>query len=309
MKKYIFGYNSFRADDVVEVLPFKEILITLDDKNCLDGMPFMPEMKQYCGKEFKIQKKANYICVDGHKPRGLRDTVFLEELRCDGSSHDNCKKTCLIFWKVTWLRKKSDTSKPFKTNEIENIRHEIQTKNVNNKAFFCQSSNLVEASFKLDIKSILNLLYKEIAYKNQSFFELIQNLLNGMVWKFLKKSMNSSCKRIIGDEKDVIYSSNELNLNPGELVQVKNCEEIKKTLDKNGKNRGLLFTPEMFVFCGKKFRVKKNLDKIIIEESGVMKNLSNTVILENVTCDGRCLIGCPRNMYHFWREAWLKRVN
>ncbi|WP_243668663.1 hypothetical protein [Methanoculleus chikugoensis] len=43
-----------------------------------------------------------------------------------------------------------------------------------------------------------------------------------------------------------------LDLQPGEFVQVRSLEEIRSTLDENGKYKGLLFMPEMEDFCGGK---------------------------------------------------------
>jgi hypothetical protein len=40
--------------DWVEVRSKEEILATLDSNGWLDGMPFMPEMLQYCGRKFQV---------------------------------------------------------------------------------------------------------------------------------------------------------------------------------------------------------------------------------------------------------------
>jgi hypothetical protein len=41
-----------RAGEMVEVRSKEEILATLDERGRLHGMPFMPEMLQYCGQRF-----------------------------------------------------------------------------------------------------------------------------------------------------------------------------------------------------------------------------------------------------------------
>jgi len=97
-----------------------------------------------------------------------------------------------------------------------------------------------------------------------------------------------------------------LNLQPGELVQVKNYDEISATLDENGLNKGLLWMPTMQKFCGRKFRVYKRLKRIMIESTGEIRNIKNTVLLDGVMCED--LYGCDRSCFHFWREAWLRRV-
>lgn len=101
-----------------------------------------------------------------------------------------------------------------------------------------------------------------------------------------------------------------LDLQPGELVEVKPTKEIFATLDDQGKLAGLRFNPEMVKFCGQKFRVFKRLDKIIIESTGELRRIRiPTVILEGVYCDGTSHGGCDRSCFCFWREAWLKRFD
>ncbi len=101
----------------------------------------------------------------------------------------------------------------------------------------------------------------------------------------------------------------ELGLQPGEWVQVKSKQDISATLDQGGRNRGLEFPVYMLPFCGRRFRVKKRVQRLILETTGEMREIKDTVILEGVTCDGYGRWGgCPRDAYHLWREIWLKRV-
>jgi len=100
-----------------------------------------------------------------------------------------------------------------------------------------------------------------------------------------------------------------LNLQLGELVEVKSEEEILATLDENRKNKGLLWMAGMRRFCGKRFRVYKRLERILLESTEEYRELKNTVLLEGVMCDGKEFYGCDRSCFHYWREAWLSRVN
>ncbi|MCK4793403.1 MAG: hypothetical protein KAV87_57270 [Desulfobacteraceae bacterium] len=99
-----------------------------------------------------------------------------------------------------------------------------------------------------------------------------------------------------------------LNLKPGELVEVKSEEEILATLDENKKNKGLLWMAGMRNFCGKRFRVFKKLETILLESNGEYRKMKNTVLLEGVMCTGEEFYGCDRSCFHYWREVWLKRV-
>lgn len=98
-----------------------------------------------------------------------------------------------------------------------------------------------------------------------------------------------------------------LNLQPGELVEVKSLDEILKTLDAKGRHRGLVFTPEMRQHCGKRFRVFKRLELMFDEYHKSQRRLKSTVLLEGNFCTGTGL-GCDRSCFLYWREAWLRRV-
>ena len=100
----------------------------------------------------------------------------------------------------------------------------------------------------------------------------------------------------------------KLNLRPGEWVEVKSQDAILMTLDEHGKHRGLRFVPEMFDFCGRRFRVLKRVEKICIENTPDVRSISDTVLLEGGICQGGG-IGCDRACFHFWREIWLRRVS
>jgi len=108
---------------------------------------------------------------------------------------------------------------------------------------------------------------------------------------------------------DASGSVTPVNLEPGELVEVRSVKEIFATLDRDGKLKGLRFTPEMSKYCGKKLRVYRRIKKIIIETTGEMRNMkSPTVLLEGSICDGSAHSGCERSCFLFWREEWLKMV-
>jgi hypothetical protein len=101
-----------RVGEWVEVRSKEEILATLDERGCLDQLPFMPEMFQHCGQRFRVYKRAHKTCDTVNKTGGRRmeDAVHLEGNRCDGSGHDGCEAACLTFWKEAWLRRVSGPS-------------------------------------------------------------------------------------------------------------------------------------------------------------------------------------------------------
>jgi len=87
----------------VEVCSKEEILRTLDQNGQLGGMPFMPEMFQFCGRRFQVYKIAHKTCDPDFRSRRIPHAVHLET-RCDGQAHGGCQAGCLLFWKEAWLR-------------------------------------------------------------------------------------------------------------------------------------------------------------------------------------------------------------
>src|ERR1700752_2963900 len=93
--------RRFRAGELVQVRSAAEILSTLDGNGTLEGVPFMPEMLDSCGKCFHVQRRVEKTCVDGYPMRRFpgNNVVTLDEQRCSGSAHDGCMHGCRIFWK------------------------------------------------------------------------------------------------------------------------------------------------------------------------------------------------------------------
>ncbi|NLP09876.1 hypothetical protein GX408_05705 [bacterium] len=104
-----------------------------------------------------------------------------------------------------------------------------------------------------------------------------------------------------------------LDLQPGEKVRVKTVDEIQQTLDQSGKFEGLAFTPAQKKYCGGEYMVLKRLEKAFNEGTWRMFKVKNTVLLDDVVCDGRGGLGCDwdgcdRHCLLWWKEVWLERV-
>jgi hypothetical protein len=100
-----------------------------------------------------------------------------------------------------------------------------------------------------------------------------------------------------------------LKLQCGELVEVKPMKRISETLNTKSHNQGLCFIPAMRRLCGEQHRVDRRLDKIIVDGTGAMRTMRDTVSLEGSLCGCACVAfgGCPRGEYAYWREIWLHR--
>lgn len=99
-----------------------------------------------------------------------------------------------------------------------------------------------------------------------------------------------------------------LNLQAGELIEVKMMEEIRATLDAGGRNHGLLWMRGMDRYCGQRYRVFRRVNTILLESTGQLRKMKNTVLLDGLMCDGSEFFGCDRSCFYYWREVWLRRV-
>ena len=106
--------DRLRPGDRVMLRRPADILATLDADGTLGGVPFMPEMLQHYGRIFVVSRRVEKICdtVCPVASRRMLDTVFLEDLRCDGSAHGGCQAACRLYWKDEWLARMAPNVRP-----------------------------------------------------------------------------------------------------------------------------------------------------------------------------------------------------
>jgi hypothetical protein len=97
----------------------------------------------------------------------------------------------------------------------------------------------------------------------------------------------------------------------GDLVEVRSAGEILATLDDEGTLRAMPFMPEMVQYLGHRFRVAARADKICdtIGSTQQSRQMTNTVLLDDLRCDGGAHGGCQADCRIYWSEAWLKKVD
>jgi len=104
-------------------------------------------------------------------------------------------------------------------------------------------------------------------------------------------------------------STGKLDLSSGDWAEVRSKEEILATLDEKGQLDQLPFMPEMFKYCGQRFRVWKRAHKTCdtVNRTGG-RRMTNAVHLQELRCDGQAHGGCQADCLLYWKEAWLKPV-
>ena len=296
--------------DLVEVKPPDEILQTLDAGGALDHLPFMPEMVEFCGRRFQVSRRVVKSCSSGVRSsmRGFthNDVVLLDGLRCSGAAHDGCQKSCMIFWREAWLRKVEDTVGPSQMDSKgrEQLRARLKT-SAGPKTYFCQASELLKATHHLSRWERFGTCLDEIRAGNCTALQMAQRIGIWLFWRIRRVFLGEYAR---GTKKST--PAGGLNLQPGERVEVKSMKRIIETLNETGYNRGLYFSPDMRLLCGEQQRVMQRIDKIIVDGTGEMRELRNTVYLEDSPCGCAHVAfgGCSRGEFSYWRELWLRRV-
>lgn len=293
-------------NQLVEVRTAAEIAATLDADGKCDGLPFMPEMLVHCGRRFRIFRRAEKTCVEGHGLRRMRDTVLLEGVHCDGSAHDGCQRRCLVFWKEAWLRPVEQLATPG-ADEVASAAPEAVGHLVTKagERYVCQSTELRTATMDLSALDF-GQYFREIRRRELTLGRFFRIALRVAIDRARRVVGLPALGALRGGGRG--HSKGSLDLRTGEWVEVKAPEEIRKTLDRKGRNRGLSFEPDMIAYTGQCFEVVYSIERIISEETGRMVPLTNTVVLKGVTCEGLCAKNCPRNNPHYWREVWLMRI-
>jgi hypothetical protein len=318
---------NLHVGEVVEVRTESEILATLDENGELESLPFMPEMLQFCGQQFRVDKLAVKLCdtINWTGMYRMRNAVHLEGVRCDGQAHGGCQAGCLVYWKEAWLKRPEATghgvepaarcTSAMLTNATRNNEPPASS---GEERYSCQATELLRAAptyvpswdvrqYALDVRS-----------GNSSAPVMMRSVLIGAFNEFQDFSRRFLPRplRIRGGKRFPVIEGRlrkspeeSLNLKPGELVRVKRKEEILETLDTNNKNRGLSFDVEMLKYCGQTAQVLRRVEKIIDEKTGRMVHMKNPcIILAGVICTADYHRLCPRSIYPYWREIWLERA-
>ncbi len=308
-----------------------EIFATLDEAGALDGLPFMPEMLQFCGRTFSVSQRADRTCAGDGVVRHMQDTVHLGNVRCDGAAHAGCQAACLLYWKEAWLER-ADGNGSFATPEPDTDDDPFVTgtllpmvtrgeKSPDDKTLYrCQATEIPTATGAPWRVREVGQYAKDVENFN------LRTLVRGLVIEAINLWQAFSSRRLpralrIADgrrypfvngtlEKGETPRGASLELRPGELVRIKSKAEIVATLDETNHNRGLSFDGMMASYCGRLARVRARVNRIVDEHTGELIEInSDCIILEGVICAGDYYRFCTRAIYSYWREIWLERVD
>jgi hypothetical protein len=318
---------GLRPGEVVRVRSASEIFATLDDRGMLDGLPFMPEMLKYCGRTLPVTQRADKTCAGDGVVRRMHNTVHLQKARCDGSAHDGCQASCLMFWKEAWLERVENGSAPASPALGEEEQSYVdrtlrpatrETTEAGATRYRCQATDIPGASEPLRFREASQYVRD---LQNWSVRKIVRGLVIEVfnLWQaFSKRHLPKALliaggnryPFVVGRLKKGQTPSAKLDLRPGDLVRIKSKEEIEATLDETSHNRGLSFDGEMSNYCGRTARVRARVNRLIEESTGEMIEIgSDCIILEGVVCAADYHRFCTRAIYPYWREVWLEKID
>jgi hypothetical protein len=338
--------KKLNVGEWVEVRSKEEILRTLDHNGRLEGMPFMPEMFEFCGQRFRVYKSAHKTCDPNYRSRRIRNAVHLET-RCDGEAHGGCQAGCLLFWKIAWLKPvgpeqdavgvgmlPGDRGGPSNPECMESavwngVQEQTSHASDGGPVYICQATRVQyeEPLTWWDIRQYI----EDYLSGNVGLWQLFSGFVYSMYYNLSQAGVgvgpamrwfyNTACPLWRGSKwprktgtipEGQPTPTATLNLQPGELVRIKSHDDILRTVNTGSWNRGLWWDAELVPYCGGTYRVAKRVYKVIDEKNGKMVHMkSPSILLDNVVCQARyspCRMFCPRSTYAYWREIWLERV-
>lgn len=318
--------KGLHVGDVVEVRSAEEIMATLDERGELENLPFMPEMLTFCGQRLTVHKVAHKLCdtIGGSGLHTMEHAVHLTNSRCDGSAHGGCQTACLLYWKEAWL-KRVEPGEPISptAGRIDLPLLDINTRKDSGPdgepRYSCQATELLRAApaclpgrnlgqYVTDVKTgnvsaitsfkgFLVVMFNRLQGVSRRLLPRRLWLRHGLNWGFVEG-------RLAGPTP-----TEQLDLQPGELVRIKTKAQIEATLSDKRLNRGMGFEEEMSRYCGQTARVHARVTQCLDEKTGRLLTMkSPCIVLDDVVCAGVYNGNCPRQFIPFWREIWLERV-
>lgn len=331
------GRTAWRpaVGDWVEIRSPDDILATLDDQGDSARMPFMPEMLRFAGQRFQVTASAHKTCDTARRTGGrkLREAVHLADLRCDGSAHGGCQAACLLFWKSGWLKPAAGpgSSTVAGSPAIERVlaRNTGLLQDNGKVRYRCQALQLFDASEPLhwwDVRQY----WEDVRSGNVSFSHAFSTLFLSWVFHLRRLPVGyrinvwiyQQVHKLIRGQPDPRphgtiprgqpTTDERLDLQVGEIVEIRSKAEIESTVNGFNRNRGLSVDEEQIIYCGGRYRVASRVERIINEQTGEMMEFGNPcIVLDGVVCKGEYAgrrLMCPRRITVYWREIWLKRV-
>jgi hypothetical protein len=306
--------HDFIVGDLVEVKTWAEIRTTLDERGCLEQMPFMPEMLRMCGQRAYVFRCVHRL-FDYRKTRRMRHldgAVLLVGTVCDGSSHGGCEAVCHTIWKSAWLRRvKADEDSagaPTSTSRSDPLQDAAALQfGTQPPRYTCQLTQLNAASQPIGNWSAKNFL-RPLISGNVTPAAFVVGWLTHLFNELQHQRQGVAFPEFDAAAQDG-ERSEEPRLEVGDQVVIRSPAEIRATLNDQLMHRGMGFEEDMLKHCGRRIFVQAEVRRLIDIVTGEMRTMKTPAyILRDVHFSGERQLFNAQYEPLFWRAAWLQRV-
>jgi hypothetical protein len=319
LARRFLGHDLVVGDEV-EIRPWAEIRATLDERGCLEELPFMPEMLAMCGQRAHVFRCVHRI-FDYRKSRRMRHmdrAVLLVGTVCDGSSHGGCEAACHTIWKPAWLRTVAPGTvrTPAAATLPEAQGREVLRFGTQFDARFdparpryaCQLTQLHAASQPIDRLALRHFLLPVVS-GNVAPAAFVVGWLTHLFNKLQHRRQGIGFPQFEPPGREPGPAGHEEPpLQAGDPVRVLSPAEIRATLNERHMHRGMWFEPDMMKHCGHRYRVQAEIRKIVDIVNGEMRTMKTPAyVLRDVHFSGERQLFNAQYEPLFWRAAWLRR--
>lgn len=299
--------------DMVEIKPWAEIRATLDERGCLEELPFMPEMLAMCGRRARVFRGMHRL-FDYRKSRRMRHmtgAVLLVGAICDGSNHGGCEAACHTIWKAAWLRRIGPEHDAVSTLPPPSDPPPVNGTSVlefgtRAPRYTCQLTQLHAASAPIGNRNIID-FWRPVVAGNVApaafvvgwlthLFNELQHYRGGIGFPAFEMGHCSNEKH------------DDARFAPGDPVVVRSSAAIRATLNDQLTHRGMGFEPDMLKHCGGCYRIQAEIGKLIDIVTGEMRTMKTPAyVLRGVHFSGERQLFNAQYEPLFWRGVWLHR--
>ena len=178
-----------------------------------------------------------------------------------------CQAGCLLFWREEWLRPASDTQRPAPatTDEAALAILTPKTGTTNDRGesvYRCQATDILRASRPLS-KYDPRQYVRDLTSGNVTLRVFLVGLAVFVFkqYQLMTQRVLPRWLRIRGGKPYPFYQGTGTgartpvdDVAPGQLVEVRQKDEIMSTLSPENRNRSMWFDPEMIPYCGTRAR-------------------------------------------------------
>jgi hypothetical protein len=307
LARRLLGHDLL-VGDLVEVKSWDEIRLTLDQNGGLDELPFMPEMRQFCGQRAYVFRCMHRL-FDYRKSRRMRHmdgAVLLVGAVCDGAHHGGCDATCHLIWKASWLRRpgeqEADAARITSVQKIEYPPPAVPAA----VRYTCQLTQLHAASVDTKDPSLANFL-RPLVSGNVAPAAFLVGVLT-LLFEEVQQRRGGVGFPSFEALDAAFHAPQEDRLAPGDEVIVKDRASIRATLNERLIHKGMGFEPDMLKHCGRRYRVTKEVKRVIDIVNGELRTMKTPAyLLDGVHFSGERQFFNAQYEPLFWRAAWLRR--